>query len=81
MAPACSASAQSIGYQREAAGRLRLSFALLSDEGFTFAGALRLPTFEVEGMILIKRLTLVVKKGRIEKIFYLVFPPGRMRER
>ena len=68
-------STQSTGYQREAAERLRLSFELLSDEKLAFARALKLPTFEVEGMVLIKRLTLVVDEGKIEKVFYPVFPP------
>lgn len=69
-------STQNTGYQREAAERLRLPFALLSDERLAFARALELPTFEVEGMPLIKRLTLVIDEGRIEKVFYPVFPPN-----
>ena len=69
-------STQSTEYQREAAEQLRLPFALLSDEKLAFARALRLPTFEVEGMTLIKRLTLVIDEGRIEKVFYPVFPPN-----
>ncbi len=68
-------SAQSTEYQREAKDRLRLPFELLSDEKLAFAEALGLPTFEVEGMTLIKRLTLVVDGGRIMKVFYPVFPP------
>jgi peroxiredoxin len=68
-------STQSTEYQREAAGRLHLPFDLLSDEGLAFVGALGLPSFEVEGMTLIKRLTLVIDDGRIEKVFYPVFPP------
>ncbi len=67
---------QDTGYQQEAAKRLRLPFGLLSDESLTFTKALYLPTFEVEGMTLIKRLTLVIDSGRIEKVFYPVFPPG-----
>ena len=70
-------STQDTEYQREAAARLRLAFALLSDENLVFAEALDLPTFEVEGMVLLKRLTLVIKDGRIEKVFYPVFPPDR----
>jgi peroxiredoxin len=70
-------STQSTGYQREAVARLHLPFELLSDEGLAFAGALSLPTFEADGMILIKRLTLVLEDGRIEKVFYPVFPPGK----
>ena len=68
-------SAQSTEYQREAAGRLLLPYELLSDEGLAFTGALNLPTFEVESMTLIKRLTLVIRNGRIQKVFYPVFPP------
>jgi len=73
-------STQSTGYQREAAGRLRLPFELLSDEDLTFAEALDLPTFEVEGMVLLKRLTLVIDDGIVEKVFYPVFPPDRNAE-
>ncbi len=70
-------STQSTDYQREAARRLHLPFALLSDAELRFARALRLPTFEFAGMILIKRLTLIVAEGRIERVFYPVFPPDR----
>jgi peroxiredoxin len=52
----------------------------LSDENLEFARALELPTFEAEGMTLIKRLTLVVEGGEILKVFYPVFPPGRNAE-
>jgi len=74
-------STQSTDYQREAAERLHLPFALVSDEGLEFAGALHLPTFEAGGMTLIKRLTLIVEDGRIEEVFYPVFPPGEDAER
>jgi peroxiredoxin len=73
-------STQSTGYQREAAGRLHLPFQLLSDAELVFAGALGLPTFEVEGMVLLKRLTLVIDDGEIEKVFYPVFPPDKSAE-
>jgi hypothetical protein len=39
-----------------------------------------LPTFEAEGKTLIGRLTLVVRNGRIEEVFYPVFPPGKNAE-
>ncbi|MEM8575853.1 MAG: peroxiredoxin [Pseudomonadota bacterium] len=68
-------SGQSTAYQREMAERLHLPFAILSDEGFAFADALNLPTFTTGGMRLIKRLTLIVKNGVIEHVFYPVFPP------
>jgi peroxiredoxin len=69
-------STQDTDYQREAVERLHLPFELLSDAALTFTGALRLPTFEVETMTLIKRLTLIISDGRIEKVFYPVFPPN-----
>jgi peroxiredoxin len=69
-------STQDTHYQREVVERLHLPFELLSDVELTFAHALHLPTFEVEGMILLKRLTLIIVDGRIEKVFYPVFPPN-----
>jgi peroxiredoxin len=68
-------STQTSDYQREVADRLHLPFPLLSDEHLNFATALNLPTFDVDGMELIKRITLIAKSGRIEKVFYPVFPP------
>jgi peroxiredoxin len=69
-------STQTTEYQREMAERLQLPFEVLSDARFALADALRLPTFEVDGMRLIKRLTLIVRDGRIEHVFYPVFPPN-----
>jgi peroxiredoxin len=70
-------STQSTAYQKEVAERLHLPFSLLSDEKLAFAQAMRLPTFEVDGMTLIKRLALVIDNGVIRKVFYPVFPPDR----
>lgn len=74
-------STQGTEYQREAAERLHLPFALLSDEDLNFARALGLPTFEVEGAVLTKRLTMVVDEGEILKVFYPVFPPNESAQR
>ena len=70
-------STQSAEYQKEAVERLHLPFELLSDSELAFARALRLPTFEVGTMTLIKRLTLILLDGRIEHVFYPVFPPDK----
>jgi peroxiredoxin len=70
-------SAQSTEDQKEAAERLHLPFELLSDSELKFATALRLPTFPVASLTLLKRLTLVLRDGRIEKVFYPVFPPDK----
>jgi peroxiredoxin len=67
-------SSQTTNYQHEVVERLHLPFAMLSDPGLKLAEALRLPTFEVDGMRLYKRLTLVVRDGLIEHVFYPVFP-------
>jgi peroxiredoxin len=68
-------STQDSDYQREAAERLQLPFPLLSDAGLELTHALRLPTFAVAGQTLLRRLTLVVRDGAIEHVFYPVFPP------
>jgi peroxiredoxin len=70
-------STQETAYQREAADRLHLPFPILSDERLNLTEALRLPTFQTSGMTLLKRLTLVIEDGKIEHVFYPVFPPDR----
>jgi peroxiredoxin len=70
-------STQDSAYQREAATRLHLPFPLLSDAGLALTRALRLPTMQVAGLTLIRRLAMVVDDGRITKVFYPVFPPDR----
>ena len=73
-------STQDSDYQRDAVARLHLPFELLSDNSLFFAHSLNLPTFEIESKILIKRLTLIINNGKIEKVFYPVFPPDRNAE-
>lgn len=73
-------SSQNTAYQQEFAQRTHLPYPLLSDSELALSHALRLPTFEVQGMTLIKRLTLVVSAGVIEKVFYPVFPPDKNAE-
>lgn len=73
-------STQPTDYQREAVSRLHLPFPLLSDAAGEFASRLRLPWFEVEGVRLLKRLTLIIRHGRIAHCIYPVFPPDRDAE-
>ena len=68
-------STQDTAYQQEVVRRLHLPFAMLSDEKLAFTRALNLPTFEVEGVRLTKRVTLILHAGTIEHVFYPVFPP------
>jgi peroxiredoxin len=73
-------SAQSLDDQIEFAERNRMPFPVISDEWLDLARVLVLPTFEVEGFTLYKRVTLVAEQGRIRKVFYPVFPPDRNAE-
>ena len=73
-------STQDSAYQREAVERLHLPFAVLSDERLELARALKLPTFKVAGMTLLKRMALVIDDGVITKLFYPVFPPDKNAE-
>ena len=73
-------STQTPDYQSEMAERLHLPFAVLSDAEFRLTDALDLPTFTVDGMRLIKRLTLVLRGGAIEHVFYPVFPSDKSAE-
>lgn len=70
-------STQDSAYQQEAATRLHLPFAILSDDKLAVTKALNLPVFTAAGMTLLKRMALVVDDGVIVKVFYPVFPPDR----
>jgi len=69
-------STQTSEYQQEAAERLHLPFPLVSDRGLDFISSLSIPTMEVEGMVLSKRVTIIGEGGVIKKVFYPVFPPN-----
>ena len=70
-------STQDTDYQREAAERLHLPFPILSDAELKFTRALKLPTFTVAGMTLLKRMVFVIDDGVISEVFYPVFPPDK----
>jgi peroxiredoxin len=70
-------STQTTAYQRELAERLGLPNPVLSDAALELTRALRLPTFEFHGETLLRRVTFVIERGRIEHVFYPVFPPDR----
>jgi peroxiredoxin len=70
-------SAQSLDDQIEFAERNRMPFPVISDEWLDLARDPGLPTFDVEGLTLYRRLALIAEEGRIVKVFYPVFPPDR----
>jgi peroxiredoxin len=70
-------SSQDQSHQQEFAARAKLPYALLSDHGQLFRRALALPVFETGGVAYLKRLTLIVRDGRLIHVFYPVHPPDR----
>jgi peroxiredoxin len=70
-------STQDTEYQREAVERLHLPFPILSDQNLALTRALRLPTFDIADLTLLKRMALVIDDGVVTKVFYPVFPPDR----
>jgi peroxiredoxin len=73
-------STQDTAYQQELVDRLHLPFPILSDEHLELTRAMRLPTMTVAGQMLLRRLTLVIRAGRVEHLWYPVFPPDRHAE-
>jgi peroxiredoxin len=73
--PVAGLSAQTLDDQLEFAERNHMPFPVVADPERKLGEALTLPTFEIAGLTLYKRLTLVADRGRIEKVFYPVFPP------
>lgn len=74
-------STQSTAHQQELVARLQLPFPVLSDEDLALTRAMRLPTFRAAGQTLLRRLTLVILDGRVEHVWYPVFPPDQHAER
>jgi peroxiredoxin len=68
-------STQDPSNQRLVVSHLQLPFELLSDYQLELAHGWALPTFVVDGEVLLKRLTLIVCDGLVTKVFYPVFPP------
>jgi len=69
-------SRQTTAYQSEMAARLSVPFPVLSDVEGRFTAALSLPSFATGGETYLKRLTLIVADGRIERVFYPVSEPA-----
>ena len=64
----------------QAAKTAGTQFIIINPAAFTHTSvalrdALRLPSFEVAGEVLLNRLTLICRDGVIEDVIYPVFPP------
>jgi peroxiredoxin len=73
-------SAMDPAEQAAFAEREEIPYPLLNDGPLALRDRLGLPTFDVHGTTLYKRLTFVAEDGRIEKVFYPVFPPDANAE-
>ena len=63
-------SSQSVDDNKEMTNRLKIPYDILSDEKLELSGELNIPTFSVESKIFLKRITLIVEKKIIKKVFY-----------
>lgn len=66
-------STQDTDYQKEMAERLHLPFLVLSDVDFGFGEAMKLPTFHIDGMRLLRRVMMIADKGNAVSVNYPVF--------
>ncbi|HEY2074202.1 MAG TPA: peroxiredoxin [Gaiellaceae bacterium] len=73
--PVAGLSAQTLDDQLEFAERNRMPFPVIADPERKLGAALGLPTFDIAGLTLYKRITLVAQDARVVKVFYPVFPP------
>jgi peroxiredoxin len=69
-------SSQSASATLRLASAEALPHVVLSDDRLELAEEMGLPTFEVDGTCLYERLTLIVRDGRVEKVFYPVPDPA-----
>ena len=70
-------STQDTDYQREMTERLHVPFPVLSDSELKLTKALNLPSMEVAGLTMIKRIAFIIDDAKITHVFYPVFPPDR----
>ena len=63
-------SSQSVDYNKEMTSRLGIQFDVLSDEKLELKNLLNLPTFSIKDKIYLKRLTLIIEKKIVKKVFY-----------
>ena len=70
-------STQSIEDIKEMVNRLNVQYDVLSDESLKLSNLLNLPTFSINNKCYIKRLTLIIEKSVIKKVFFPIFPTNK----
>ena len=68
-------STQNVKDIKEMTTRLSVPYDVVSDEKLTFINLMKLPTFNIENRVYVKRMTMIVEKTVIKHVFYPVYPP------
>ena len=68
-------STQNVNELKEMSKRLKIPYDVVSDANLNFVNLMKLPTFNVNQRVFIKRLTLIIENSIIKKVFYPIFPP------
>ena len=63
-------STQDVDHNKEMTSRLKIPYDVLSDQRLKLSTELDIPTFSVDSKIFLKRITLIVEKKIIKKVFY-----------
>jgi peroxiredoxin len=63
-------SSQSVDDNKEMTSRLKVPYDVLSDEKLELCTELNIPTFLIDSKVFLKRITLIVEKNIIKKVFY-----------
>lgn len=73
---------QDVPYLQSEVERLHLPFPLISDSNLQLNEKLSIPFLEmqIDDVSFYKRITLIIRQGRIVKVFYPVFPPDKNAE-
>jgi len=69
-------STQSFSEIKEMTMRLHIPYDVVSDQQLIFASAINLPTFSIDNKKFLKRVTLIIEKSVIKKVFYPIFSPN-----
>ena len=70
-------SSQSTDDIKEMTIRLKIPYDILSDLQLKLALEINLPTFSINKKIYLKRVTFIIEKSIIKKIFYPIFSPQK----
>ena len=68
-------STQLVPEIKEMVTRLHIPYDVVSDGELNFSKLMDLPTFKIKDFVYLKRLTLIIERSIIKKVFYPIFPP------